>query len=260
MLLTGFDLAIWVACLTGEIVLLLVLLLRNRAGSFPVFSVYILGIILRSLIGMFVKTHFPAETFKHYSWTAGILDECLQLFVLFEIAEHVFAPTGKWAADVGRTMVAMASASAVAAALISWLANPATQSRMQTFKMRSDFFSAVLMSELFVCMVILSSTFGLPWKTHAARIAQGFGAYSLACIALGIPKIFFGLQHGTHQFEEMNHLRSVIYLACEVYWVVMLWAEAPAPRELPEAMRIQIYTLQRQVENDLIRIRSWRNN
>jgi hypothetical protein len=48
------------------------------------------------------------------------------------------------------------------------------------------------------------------------------------------------------------------YLGCEVYWIVTLWQEPPAPRELPEAMRTKIYTLQKQVERDLEKIREWR--
>jgi hypothetical protein len=209
---------------------------------------------------MFVKDRFSFETYQHYFWSAGILDECLQLFVMYEIAAHVFAPMGQWAADVRRTMITMVGVSAVLSALLSLLASPATRFPIQTFILRSNFFSAVLMSELFVCMVVLSSTVGLPWKTHAARIAQGLGTYSLTCIALDIAKIFVGFQNGKQEFDRLNHIRSFIYLGCEVYWIVMLWADSPAPSELPEAMRIQIYTLQRQVENDLIRIRSWRKN
>jgi hypothetical protein len=52
----------------------------------------------------------------------------------------------------------------------------------------------------------------------------------------------------------------LVFLACEAYWIAMLWKKAPEPRELPEAMRAQIYTLQKQVERDLARIRAWRKN
>jgi len=38
----------------------------------------------------------------------------------------------------------------------------------------------------------------------------------------------------------------------------MLWKEAPALRELPEAVRKKLYTLQKQVEDDLKKMRKWR--
>jgi len=37
---------------------------------------------------------------------------------------------------------------------------------------------------------------------------------------------------------------------------VMLWREAPAPKELPEEMRRQLFTLQARVEYDLRKFRA----
>jgi hypothetical protein len=131
---------------------------------------------------------------------------------------------------------------------------------MQTFILRSRFFSAALMSELFVGMVVLSSTAGLPWKTHVARIAQGLGAYSIVCVAKDIVLNYVSLDQHLRVDTELTHLRVLTYLGCEAFWIVMLWKEAPAPRDLPPSMRDQIYSLHKRVEYDLIRIRDWRNN
>jgi hypothetical protein len=165
-----------------------------------------------------------------------------------------------WARDVRKTILGLAGASVIVVLLLTWLADPVAPLPIQGFILRSSFFSAALMSELFVGMVVLSGTVGLPWKTHAARIAHGLGAYSIVCVGLGIINNFVGLSGGTYIFTQLSHLRSVVWMICEGYWIVTLWAEAPAPRELPEAMRLQICTLQTQLENDLIRIRAWRRN
>jgi hypothetical protein len=108
--------------------------------------------------------------------------------------------------------------------------------------------------------VVLSGSVGLPWKTHVARIAQGFGVYSLVSVALDIVSNFVGLRQQTHTFTLLSRIGNSAWVVCEAYWCVMLWINAPASKELPEAMRIQIYTLQRQVENDLIRLRAWRKH
>jgi len=91
-----------------------------------------------------------------------------------------------WARDVRTTFAGMVCASVIVALLLTWLAHPSAPFAIQTFILRSNLFSAALMSELFVGMVVLSSIAGLPWKTHVARIAQGFGAYSIFCVAKGI--------------------------------------------------------------------------
>ena len=257
---SGFDRAVMAASITGNVLVLLVLLVRRRAGSFPLFTALLVEELLTGAVNHFVRLHFSFGTYKYSYWSLGILDEILQILVFYEIAVHVFCPTGTWARDIRRTFLGMSAISVVVAFLLAWLAQPAAMYPMATFMQRSNFFSAVLMSELFVGRVVLASTVGLPWKTHAARIAQGLGAYSLVCVAIDIVTNYVGVADMVHVHLHLSQLANLTWIGCEVYWVVTLWAEAPAPRELPEAMRIQIYSLNRRVENDLIRIRAWRRN
>jgi hypothetical protein len=260
MHLSGFDFFAWAAIFIGQCLSLFVLFARRRAKLFPMFTALIAEETMATAVRYLVFLHFSFRTYQYCYWSLGILDEVLQLFVLYEIAADVFCPTGVWARDVRKTFLGVAGGSVIVALLLTWLANPVAPRPIQVFILRSNFFSAALMSELFVGTVVLSTTVGLPWKTHAARIAQGLGAYSIACVGLGIINNFVGLSRGIHIFTQLSHLRNVLCMICEGYWIVMLWVDAPAPRELPEAMRLQIYTLQRQVENELIRIRAWRRN
>jgi hypothetical protein len=115
------------------------------------------------------------------------------------------------------------------------------------------------MSELFVGTVVLTVTVGLPWKTHVARIAQGLGAYSLLTLATTIGVASVGITANNTVFAALIRAQKLVWLACQVYWIVTLWREAPAPRELPEVMRAQIFSLQNRVKDDLIRIRGPRN-
>jgi hypothetical protein len=146
------------------------------------------------------------------------------------------------------------------ALLLTWLATTSNRLWIQTFVIRTDFFSSVLMSELFACMVLLSATAGLPWKTHVSRIAQGLGAYSAVCVATSTAMNYISASQRNHYSRSISHVEIFGLLGSQIFWSVMLWLEAPAPRELPESMRNQIYTLQKQVEYDLIRIRAWRRN
>jgi hypothetical protein len=252
--LNFFDRFVWAAGLAGHVILLIVLLRRGRARSFPAFTALIACNVLKTVVLFFFKRDLPGA-YPDIYWSLAVLDELLQFLVLFELALHVFRPTGVWARDVWKTFAGMAGASVAVALPLTWMAAPRSSTLFRAFVLRGNFFSAALMSELFVAMLALSVTAGLPWKTHVARIAQGLGGYSLACFALDIASSYLGNED--RAFVSISHPRILTYLVCEGYWIVTLWQEAPAPRELPETMLTQIYVLQRQVEYDLTRIRNW---
>lgn len=256
MHLSGFDDFVWAATFCGHILLLAVLLVRRRASSFPAFTAYIIENIGTTVALYIILKHFSFSAYRNAYWTLGIVDEILQLLVFYELAVSVFCPVGVWARDVRTTFIGLVCASTVVALLLTLLAHPTARLPIRVFILRSNFFSSALMSELFVGMMVLSSTSGLPWKTHVARIAQGFGAFSIVCVAITIFANYIDLNLHVQFDTGLYQLRVLTYLACEVFWIVTLWQEAPAPRELPEAMRMQIYTLHKQVEYDLIRIRS----
>ena len=124
---------------------------------------------------------------------------------------------------------------------------------------RGDFFSYALMSELFVGTMILSSTAGLPWRTHVARISQGMGVCSVVSAISQAGINYFGVKD-LRIYATLSQFRIVTYLLCLGYWIVSLWQEAPEPKELPQQMLSLIFTLQRRVDSDLARLKLWRSN
>ncbi|HWB32580.1 MAG TPA: hypothetical protein VG714_05345 [Acidobacteriaceae bacterium] len=263
MYLSGFQLFFWATAFAAHLLLLAVIWRRGRAASFPVFTGLIAFYIARSVALFLIWRFVHQNTQSNYYYTAlalAIVDEAIQLFVFYELATHVFCPTGVWAKDVKRAFVWIVAGSVLLATILTWLAAPEVKLSVQSLMLRSNFFSSALMSELFVGIMWLSATAGLPWKTHVARIAQGFGIYSIVSLILETINNYFGLQNSADVYNAANHVRSLVYLGCVGYWIVTLWQEAPAPRELPDAMLMQIYTLQRRVEYDLVRIRNWRRS
>src|SRR5258708_989436 len=111
------------------------------------------------------------------------------------------------------------------------------------------------MSDLFVGMVALSVKFGLPWKTHVARISQGLGVYSIIDVLVETGHSYFGVGHSTQIYASLAHLRMSSYLICAAYWIVMLWRNAPVSKKLPEQLRDQLIGLQNVVDTDLEQIR-----
>ncbi len=148
--------------------------------------------------------------------------------------------------------------STVAAGLLALSAHPATKLLIQSIMIQGNLFTAALMSGLFVGMIILSVTAGLPWKTHVARICQGLGAYSFVQVAIEAGHTYYGLTASDRIYVELSHLRIAVYLVCLLYWIVMLWRTAPPVRTMPDLMRRQLFALSGSVEVGLKTLRSWR--
>jgi hypothetical protein len=259
MHLTGIDLQFWAAGFVLHLLLLGVLLARRRAASFPFFTALIASNALRTAILFAVIQAGSKHNYLITYLILGLLDLGLQLGVVFEIASHVFRPLGKWSPDSRPAVIWISAISVIAAAGLTWLSPlPARRTLLMTVIVRGNFLSAVLLSELFVGMIALSVTVHLPWKTHCAKIAQGLGFYSLICILIEAGHSYFGIDHNKMISLELSYMRMLTYLIVGGYWIVMLWLEALAPKELPNEMRGQLLALQTKLELDLGKLRNWR--
>ena len=251
MQVRGLDLLLWVAGLLGHLLLLIVLLKRRLAGEFPVFSLFIASNVLRTLV-LYGTNRFGSPVGYFYTyWGLALLDTLLQLGVVFEVAAKVFRPLGTWPADLRRRTLWLPAVCVLAAVLLTWLATPPTTSLQQLIVLRGAFFSAALMSELFLAISALSVSMGLPWKTPVARIAQGLGVFSIVSILFDGLNSLHGVASGTQTYMAVTHLRMACYLLCVSYWIVMLARKAPQPKELSEQMRRQLYVIQRKLALDL---------
>jgi len=256
MHLTGLDLLFWAAGFAEHIVLLAVLCIRRRVTSFPFFTAWIAINILRT-IALYVIWRFGTKSTYFYSyWDLAILDTALQFCVVYELASRTFRPLGVWAKDVRRSFIVLGSLSIAIAAALAWLASPPARLWMQAVILRGNLFSAALMSELFAGMVALSVTAGLPWKTHVANIAQGLGIYSIIDVLIEAAHSYLGLGRDSRAFDDLSHARIAVYLACTLYWIIMLWREAPNSRKLPAQIHRDLLTLQERLGYSLQTLRS----
>ena len=146
--------------------------------------------------------------------------------------------------------------SVLAAALLTWLATPPTDYPRQTIVIKGSFFAACLMSELFVVTTTLSTRVGLAWRNHITAIAQGVGVYSLATVVIEGANSFLGAKAGSSPYASLERTRIVIYLACVTYWLISLYRDEPARREITPEMRAKLFTLQGQLAYDLGQIRT----
>ena len=249
------EFLVWAAGFTLEILLLVVLVTRHRATTFPIFTTLIAFNIVRAVV-LYPLAMRGTNTHSYYVayFAFAILDFALQSAITYELASHVFRPTGVWAPDVRKAFLILTVASFTVAVVLACISSPPEKTLLGMLLDRGNLFSSALQCELFIGMIALSVTARLPWKTHVARIAQGLGFYSLIGLLLDASQTV--LVRNTFSFQAVEYVRNATYLLCESYWIVMLWQNAPAPQELPEEIRIQLFTLQRRVEYDLRKLRA----
>ncbi len=257
MHLTGFDLLFWATGLFTHIALLLVLILRGRVRKFPFFTGLIVMNVLRTLVLYGVWNNGNPSTYFYSYWSFALLDTLLQLFFVVEVTTHILRPLGTWSPDLRRSSASLCLASIAVAIALTWVAAPEVKNWRESVVMRGSMFSAALISELFVGMVALSVSVGVPWRTHAARLAQGFGGYSVLDIVIEGMISIHGVAHRRAAYTTLAHMRVEFYQLCVCFWIVMLARDAPAPREMPERMRRQLWALQARVASDLQLLRNW---
>jgi hypothetical protein len=243
MHLTTLDLVFWVAGSLCNAILLVVLWSRHRVHRFPIFTTMIAFYVCRT-IGLFFTHRYGSEIAYFYAyWTLAIVDVALQLLFLYEAASQVFCPSGRWAPGIRRIFLRIIAVSVILAAGLAWLADPKTETLRRAVVIRGNFFSSVLIAELFVGMIVLSVTTGLPWRTHVARIVQGWGVCAIVGILIEALQSYFGHVRGKDFFQSLSHIQIGTNLANQIFWIVTLARDAPEPRALPARLRRQLLHL-----------------
>jgi len=256
MHLTGLDLLFWAAGFGAHLVLLAVLVIRRRFKVFPIFTAFTFANVVRTAALYLVQIYGTRFSYFFTYWSLAVLDTVLQLSVVYEMYSLTFRPLGRWAKDLHGAFVWLVTGSIAIAAGLTWLATPNAPLWMQVVMIKGSFFASACMSELFVGMVVLAVKSGLPWKTHVARISQGFGLYSIVDVLIEAGHSYFGLEHNSQAYTTLSHFRMTAYLLCVSWWIVMLWRNAPESRRLPDNMRGQLIQLQNMVYSDLEKIRA----
>ena len=256
MQLSSLDLGLWLAGLLGNVALLAALWGRGRMAAFPVFTTWIAANVVRTVALFFVHRFGSKDAYFYAYWTLAIIDVAMQFGVLYEAALRIFRPRGQWAPGVRANFLWIAGLSVAAGAVLTSLGSPPAANLLKAILIRGNFLSSVLMSELFVAMIVLSATMGLPWRTHVARIAQGLGAYSLFGIVTEAMHTYFGLAHGPTAYTVLSRIRMAAYLSCLGFWIVTLARDAPEERQLPPEMELQLLLLQNRASALLSRLRA----
>ncbi len=235
---------LWTLTFAALLVLLVVLLGRDRAQRFPWFtgSIVLMGVLL--LTTELLLSKMSRFTGTEVFLVLSNLEVAVNLLVLVELARRSFRGMGK----LGWIIGTLAIVAVGAAVLVFWGPWPAWKTLTETSELatirlmdlavdKGILFSSVLTIELGVLITLLGRRFGAGWHSHAQRIAIGLSTVALAQLALRGSLEAIGTHTHIHtqvEYERVMDLRDKLihgnnaaYLCVLVWWIASMWFDEP---------------------------------
>ncbi|HEV2215156.1 MAG TPA: hypothetical protein VGR64_07690 [Terracidiphilus sp.] len=235
---------IWIITFAAELVLLVVLLGRERIQRFPWFTASIAVMALRLMTAKLLNGRLPQITMVSIFILLADLSAILTIAVLIEIARRSFAGAGGRAWAMGATILALPGI----ATLALWgkwppWATLATHSQMamlglgQLVAQKLGLFGDVTSVALCVAVVLLGARFGAGHRSHTQQLVVGLAAAALSQIGVQATWEFIAKTAAPHTMAEYQHVlairdrlfdaNGVIYSAVILWWIVCLWFDEP---------------------------------
>jgi hypothetical protein len=256
---------LWTLTFAALLVLLVVLLGRDRARRFPWFTFSIALTGLRLLASRMLFERMAPVTTSAIFLTLAILEALVSLAVLIELARRAFSGATRLAWIIG-TLVMLAGGVAVLATWGPWPpwktltaeSTLAVLRLMQLAAQKTDLLVDVLTIELGLVVVLCGRRFKAGWRSHTQQIVIGLSTAAISQMAVrGIWQVIamHAVPHSQAEYERVIGLQeklynsnSVVFLAMLVWFIVCLWidepgmgtavaavaAEAEAPAQLPD--------------------------
>jgi hypothetical protein len=231
----------WTLTFAAHLVLLVVLLGRDRAGRFPFFTASVVLVALRLLISKLLFGRLPQMTTVEIVIITAVIGVVLGLLVLLELARKAFGRAKRTTWLTG-ALVAMAIGAVV---LKFWGAWPAWEqvkqgSPFQLLQLLAQKGSLLVDVENIVVgllIVLFGSRFGAGWRSHTQRIIIGLSTASIGQLAVqgawqaiarhAAPKSMDEYNHLIAMRERLFNANSMLFIAVLVWWIVTLWLDEP---------------------------------
>jgi hypothetical protein len=236
---------LWTAGFCELVVLVLVLIVRRRWSTFPIFSAYISFQVIETTALYCIHRFGNPQAYFWSFWIGAIVDLGLQTAVVFELTGIVLKPTGTWVRDARKMFLLLALTGTVVAAAISYGVNPIVPNSFENWVEKGNLFAAMLNAQLFVAMGLASTRLGLAWRHHVMGIATGWAAWAVVGLFVEAAYSYFGANwHGA----VLDNVRIVVYQIVTIYWTINLWLPEPETRTLSSEMQSYLIGLRQHVK------------
>lgn len=234
---------LWTLTFAAMLVLLVVLLGRDRIRRFPFFTISIVLIGLDMLSQKLLAGRIAPLVSTEVNLALADLEIIVGVLLAVELARRAFSGA-KWLAWLAGSLVLLGGAAAVIARWGQWpsakiVLDPSTLGHlrlMQLVAQKGDLLNEVLAVELFVLVVIAGRRFKTGWRSHSLQILAGLSTNAAVLI---IARVIWeaNVRNMPHTQEGYNrvvdlqsHLlnaNSTAVLAVMIWWIVCLWIDEP---------------------------------
>jgi hypothetical protein len=235
---------LWTLTFAAQLVLLVVLLGRDRVRRYPWFTASIVLFALRLLAEVLLAGRMAVLPLQKIFLSLADVAAIVGLLVVVEIARRAFGGLRP------RTLIlGVAATLAVAGAvLVKWgpwpewaeLADKSVLGilrMMQLLAQKTNMLVDLLTVELGLLVVLFGRRFKAGWSSHTQKIAIGLSTVSMAWLAVqGTWQFLAQSVHPKTQQEyerimdlgaKLVNANKVVYLAALVWWIVWLWKDEP---------------------------------
>ncbi len=235
---------LWTLNFAAQLVLLVVLLGRDRARRYPWFTASIGLFALQLLAEELLAGRMARLPLQEIVLVSSDLGAIVSLLVLVEVARRAFAGAKRsiWIVNtVGLLVVAGGVLVAIgpwpAAKELDWGSLLGKLRLMQLVAMKGETLVALLTVELGLLVVLFGRLFKAGWRSHTQQITIGLStvAISLLTIRAAVQAIVRAAHPQTHEeyerivglMDKLMNANRMIYVAVVLWWIFWLWLDEP---------------------------------
>jgi hypothetical protein len=235
---------LWTLTLAAQLVLLVVLLGRDRARRYPWFTAGIALAALQLMAEVLLSGRMATVPLQETLLTLADLVAIMGLLVLVELARRAFAGLQRslW---IVNTVGLVVIASGVLAVWGPWPAKSGLAldtllgklRLMQLLAQKGNLLVALLTVGLGLLVVLFGRRFKAGWRSHAQMIAIGLSTVAIALLALQATVQSIVQTAHPHSQQEYDHIigllaslvnaNKLVYLCALIWWIVWLWLDEP---------------------------------
>jgi hypothetical protein len=235
---------LWTFAFASELVLLVVLMGRDRIGRFPWFTAAAVMMALRLLTAKLLNGRLPQMTMATVFIVMAEIGALLGLLVVLEVARRAFGSVRR------STWLICAMALLALGGLIlrywgawpSWktlTAQSATSALqlVQLLAQKTSLFVDIENIAVGLLIVVFGSRYKAGWRSHTQQIAIGLSTASITQLAIGIiweriahtatPKSMADYQHLMGLRDKLFNANSAMFVIVAAWWIVCLWRDEP---------------------------------
>jgi hypothetical protein len=235
---------LWTLTFAADLVLLIVLLGRDRIKRFPWFSLAIVLMSVRLLAGRLLFGRMANIPLSAIFIVLATLSAIAGFLVVVEMARRAFAPVKRttWYACGLAILVISGGILAAWGPWPAWKTLSASSllavlQLLQVGSQKLDMLVDLLTVQLGLLVILFGRSCGAGWRTHTQRIVIGLSTASCAQLAVEIMLQTIARKAVPHSQAEYDHLvnlsnrivnaNGALYVAVIVWWIFCLWIDEP---------------------------------